>query len=339
MDASIRTAVFIAVVWSACLPKLGLTAVSTAEFLAQYEPAAIRLIAFYNHATMSGRYIQTFKVRGSETESRLGYQFTIYSDGKRLRTDLRQIEGKSNRPALSASVVAPERSFVVDREDEARPYVLQRLKRKDEGPPDGRAVKMHLYAAFCPYADTDGVTILDRLKDAATTITGINEEERGGESLVTVSARFQLRPPTPRVKPQPEWNGTFTFAKSKGWALQESTRSPVGSNEVRISCNVTYSDVIEGIPVLKRGEFWRDTPNDRLRIADCEVEEFKPGPPPPRDFTLAAFGIRDIGVDDGVTETNYWLYLAIGGIILIAAALVLAQFTSRKRLSGDRGSA
>ncbi len=288
-----RTVVFAMLVWLAWVPQSALCEITVQEFFAQYEPAAIRLREIYANMTMSGRYIQGFKVRGSQTESRIGYQFTIYSEGSRLCADLHQFEGKLSRPADSAFVVAPKMSFAVDRQDRTKPYELKRLKRQDQGPPNEMSIRLRLYAAFCPYADMDGVAILERLKHASTTIIGITEKNQDSDTLVTVSARFQLRPPSPRDKPLPEWTGSYTFSKTRGWVLQESTRSTPDAHDIRVSCNVTYGAVVNGIPVLKRGEFWRDTPTDRIRIADCQVDEFKPGAPPLHEFTPAAFGVRD----------------------------------------------
>jgi hypothetical protein len=296
--------------------------VSEGEFFAQYETAARKLRDFYGAVTISGTLT---KKNWTKDKNVAPEKVVVYADGDRVRVDVdssKLIDGSPHDGAVRVSVVAPDTSFALTREPGANAYVLRNVTSDAESM--AHALRGEKYLLFAPYKDRMGIDVLEKLKSPGTKITSIAEEKRGDELLVKVSYQEDI---VFNNKPL-QYIGWYLFAQDKSWALRGSFSQRPVAEAKQIWSEIEYGDTVDGIPLLKKAEYWMQKGTERSEVQKYEVTEIKPGRVPEREFQLAAFGIRDIREE---RETNYWLYLIVAGVVLIAAAFIVARISARRR--------
>jgi hypothetical protein len=312
---------------------------SEEEFFAQYEPAAQKLQSFYDSVTISAMVTRKNgpwpKDSPQDKEWQHPAKYVFYSDGTDVRLDTFQTT-QDRQPladAEASTIVAESRnSFTVRRGAGEKAFVLQKLT------PYYERTKMRILLnearfAGAAYGDTwiGSVTAYSRLKGQDVKISSIEEEMRGGESLVKVSYRHNSeirRGPIQMIC----W---FLFARDKCWALRgwsegvaTVTDGPDFLDNEQARAEIEYGDSLNGVPLLKHVTYWRQRGNERFSILDYRIDEIKPGPPSSKEFKLATFGIGDIRAEK---ETGYWLYLIMAGVVLLAAAFIVARISARRR--------
>jgi hypothetical protein len=297
-------------------------AVSESEFLAQYEPAVRKLHDFYRAVRVSGMLT---KSNWTMDKNVAPEKVVVYANGDRLRVDVvipNLVSGNPEEGAVRVSVSAPDTSFGLTREPGAKTFVLRNVTSD----PDSmtHVLRGEKYLLFAPFKDRMGIEILQKLKSPGLKITSIEDRKQGDESLVKVSytddIMFNNRPL--------QYIGWYLFSENKSWALRGSFSQRSVEDAKQIWSDIEYGDTVDGIPLLKKAEYWVQKGTVRSDIQTYDVSEIKPGRVPEKEFGLAAFGIRDIREEK---ETNYWLYLIVTGVVLIAAAIVVARVSARRR--------
>ena len=300
---------------------------SQEEFFAQYAPAAARLNAFY---------APPIKVTALRTKSnwRNGpstppERIAIYFNGDRVRVDAARPapEGQnSDGGEVSTRVAGPETSFVVWRGAGQNSYGLTQLGDGKHGPK--ATLARDEYVEFAPFYEHHlGVDYLTLLKRTSVKITALEEEKRGDEALVKVS---YIQNSTINKKPV-QWTCWCLFSKDRCWALRGSSYQNTATKSPPAVSQIEYGTTVDGIPILKTAEYWKQDGDQRLEVTKYEQIEIKKESAPAGDFTLAAFGIGDVREEK---ETKYWLYLIVAGVVMIAAVIVLARLGARRWTRG-----
>jgi hypothetical protein len=311
------------------------------EFLAQYELAAKRLQSFYDNVTISAVVTQKNWpwAKDSPEEKRWQYpaKYVFYADGKDVRLDIFQPaqDGQPLANVEARTVVAdPGNSFSVNRSAGEKAFVLERLAS------DFERTKMRLLlnearfagAAYCD-AWIGNVAAFNRLTAKGAKISSVEEETRDGEALVKVSYRQAGRIGRGPI----QLICWLLLARDKCWAVRgwsEGVAAVADGPDIldneEARAEIEYGDSVNGVPLLKHVTYWRQKGGERFSIADYRIDEIKPGAPSSKEFKLATFGIGDIRAEK---ETSYWLYLIAAGVVLIAAAFIVARISARRRSS------
>ncbi len=298
------------------------------EFFAEYEPAAKKLEEFYSAVTMDAVQQRTRLGADRTSETTVREELKLYTSGDDLRVDA--VITRDGKPTDQVSVATPEKAFVVARDGDAERFVLRDMTQ--DFARSASAVRNRYHALFAPFsAGLGGESILQRLKAPTTTITGIREETKDGETFVEVSYQYPLPDPLPKSsKPRQarEARGSYTFAKDRAWVAVKSEWWPGADQEGHLSGKMEYDGSQDGVPLLRKVVFLRDTLGRTLKWIELDVTKIVPGIAPQRDFKLAAFGIHDVSEEK---ETNYWLFLIVSGIVLLAAALIVGRLAASNR--------
>ena len=288
-----------------------LEGMSKQEFLAQYEPAAERLQRFYEHITLEAVVTRS---NLEHKNSRIARQrLVLRTDGDKMRIDGFVPDGTGGE-SVRVAVTSPGSSFTLRRQADQESFVLSHLS--SDSTQDMRSLRSRHYYLFAPFCESAGVILADKIRPRNFRIISIEEEERNGEQLVKVAyerdVHFKGKPLT--------YAGYDVFSKTMGWALREFARG-------RQRGIIEYDGMIDGVPLLKTAEYWRQKGDERVNILRCEVTKIEPYAAPPDTFEFAAL-VGDVRQEG---KSSYWLLLIAGGVVLIAIAVVLARFAAHRR--------
>jgi hypothetical protein len=89
--------------------------------------------------------------------------------------------------------------------------------------------------------------------------------------------------------------------------------------------------MIDGVPLLKSAEYWRQNGDQRVNIVRCEVTKIEPTAPPPEMFELATL-VGDVRQEK---KSSLWLVLIVGGVVLVAIGLVLTRLAMHRRATAS----
>ncbi len=291
---------------------------SEQEFLAQYLPAAEKLERFYSHLTLEAVVTRSNMQSMRPVVAR--QRFVVRTAGDKMRRD-RFVPEAAGGESAYIGVKSADGSFVVRRKAGQERFVLSNLSSNSLRGPNILATEHHYL--FAPFSENGGFLLANKFRSKSLRITSIEEEERNGEQLVKVtyerSTRFNGQPI--------HYVGYDVFSKTLGWALRESV---AGGGEVQNRGKIEYDGMVDGVPLLKSAEYWRQKGDERYNILRCEVTRIEPGTAPPEAFELAAL-VGDVRQEK---KSPYWLLLIIGGVALVAIAVVLARFAAHRRAPG-----
>jgi len=290
---------------------LALGGMSQQEFLAQYIPAAEKLQRVYSQMTLEVSVTRSdLERKNSSAEQQ---RVVVHTDGDKLRIDSFLPNGPG-REQVRVAVVSSESSFSARRPADQENFVLSRLSSDTFR--DRSILRSRHYYVFAPFCENGGITLLEKIRSSNFRITSIEEEERNGEELVKVAyereVRFNDRSAT--------YSGYDVFSKTMCWALRESL---AGNLHGRIE----YDGMIDGVPLLKSAEYWRQKGDERVNIVRCDVTKIEPSTPSPDVFQLATL-VGDVRQE---RKSWLWLLLIIGGIVLVAIGVVLARVAMHRR--------
>jgi hypothetical protein len=283
--------------------------ISREEFLAQYVPATEKLQRFYSHVTLEAIITRSNpQHKGAERE-----RLIVRADGDRLRVD-GFVHDKSGGETVRVTVTSADTSFTLRRNTDQDNFVLSHLASdtfRDRG-----ILRSRYYYVFAPFSENGGIILLEKIRSSNFKITSIDEEERNGEELVKVAYEREIR----FNDKSATYSGYDVFSKTMCWALRESL---AGNLHGRIE----YDGIIDGVPLLKSAEYWRQEGDQRVNVVRCEVTKIEPTAPPPEMFELATL-VGDVRHEG---KSWLWLVLIIGGVVLVAIGVVLARLAMRRR--------
>jgi hypothetical protein len=283
------------------------------ELLTQYEAGVDRLKQFYSRVEIQATMI----TQAREGEGKPAFHQILYrSNGSLKRVDVSDIIDGTRR--TRSGVIGERLSFEVTRQEGGRPYVSGMGSNKEQAL---EAMRRHCPVFSAPYGLFEG-TILQFLREPDLVPTNIKTLNAGSEKVCSVSFERHIRAEGHKI----DTYGSFTFLPTKAWALKDYT---IGT---KIKCKIVYEGEVEGIPLLKRAEYWDDhgagKPRTGIRIID--VQSIRPATAPAKEFTLASFGLPEVQPDQG-GGTHYMPYLVFAaGVGLILVGILLRKYAASK---------
>ena len=295
-------------------------AVSKEEFLAEYGPAAARLDEFYSNLRVSA--VLT-KAAWPDAAGNIGEEVVIRGGRGSLRLDRTTSQGQ--RPGTAVWVATPARSFDAFARPGQSSYALEDLSSSYNDAVEGMRLRCPLTAA--PYGFLN-IRITDLIKFDDLTVTRLERTtDEQGAALVKLhyEEHFEVD-----GKPADRY-GWLTFYPDRCWALREHSWGTKDPNERRIRTLLDYAGDEEGVPLLKRAEYWDERgppPLKRFLVQTFEVTELVPGPVPAKEFSLAAFGLPDI--EQGAPSGMPYLIVFFGLLALVAGILLRRWVVARR---------
>ena len=306
---------------AACQPEVGAGQISEEAFFGEYRPAYERLRQFYTNITIAGTLTKSEWTFAGDVRPEV---HTLRAGGDRFRVDrARSAKSPGNVGQVQASVVGPKSVFTVRRSEGKDDFILRRVRPREKD--ELQRISLRSSFLFAPFTTRSSVRdIIQKLTLPKVKITAIEDVTQGGEALVRVSYTEDLT----FNKNKLTYLGWLLFAKDKSWALRGSFHRLEPTNGEEYWSDIQYDGADDGNRLLASVEYWRIANGKRIHIQRFEVDELVPGPPPEREFSLAAFGIGGIHEEK---ERPYWLFLITVGVVLLAAALVIVRWTRLRR--------
>ena len=295
-------------------------AVSKEEFLAEYGPAAARLEEFYSNLRLSARVANS----GWPQEARNIQQEIVIRGGRgSLRLDRTTSQG--DRPGTAVWVAAPTRSFNVFARPGQSSYALEDLGTRSAVAVEGMRLRCPLTAA--PYGILED-RIADFIKFDDLTLTRL---ERTTDEQGAALAKLHYERHDELDGQPTEQYGWLAFYPDRCWALHEYSFGAKDLNYTRIRALLDYAGDEEGVPLLKRAEYWYESgppPRKRSLVQMFEVTELVPGPVPEKEFSLAAFGLPDI---EQAAPSGMPYLIVFLGILALVAGILLGRWALARR--------
>jgi hypothetical protein len=272
------------------------------RLITEYAPAAQQLEQFYTHLQMTER-----QTRGDKNRV-----YRYRSNGPLFRIDRIDPEGR----IIRAAVNTPQWRFQVSRNDSGA-FFLTTANSEGYESMEG-LLRSNVKLPFAPYCIIDQ-SVVDFLSAPECKVSKVTEVTRAGKRLVQV---FWERAVPLQAR---QFSGWFLFARDEFWVLLEYE---FGGQRDR--CSIHYGEKVDGIPLVKRVEYWRDVGGKRMAQYETEATDVKLGPAAEEDFTTAAFGLPEIQATG--ERTRPWL-LPLGVLGLIASAIL--AFLARRSMPGS----
>jgi hypothetical protein len=295
-------------------------AVSKEEFLAEYAPAAARLEEFYSNLRLGARVANS----GWPQEARNIQQEIVIRGGHgSLRLDRTTSEGE--RPGTAVWVAAPTRSFNVFARPGQSSYAMEDLGTRSAVAVAGMRLRCPLTAA--PYGILED-RITDFIKFDDLTVTRL---ERTTDEQGAALAKLHYERHGEDDGQRYEQYGWLAFYPDRCWALREYSFGAKDPNKTRIRARLDYAGDKDGVPLLKRAEYWYESgppPRKRSLVQTFEVTELVPGPVPEKEFSLAAFGLPDI--EQAAPSGLPYLVVFLGILTLVAGILLRRWLVARR---------
>jgi hypothetical protein len=158
-------------------------------------------------------------------------------------------------------------------------------------------------------------------------LEGTDEILEGGEKLLRLKVRYQYG----RLSPHEGW---ILVAPEKSWAIREYRISSgrKDGRDVIWAGKVEYGRSVDGVPIPKRALYTIPISQGQgVRVDECIFEEFVPGPTPREEFTLAAFGLPELGKPESnrySAHSRLWLLLA--AVVCLALGVGLRMLSRRE---------
>ncbi|MBX9788905.1 MAG: hypothetical protein K2Y37_08300 [Pirellulales bacterium] len=301
-------------------PSFAAGAVSKEEFLAQYEPDAARLQEFYGNVRLSARVANS----GWPQEAHNIQQEIVLRGGRgSLRLDRTTSQGE--RPGTAAWVATPTRSFAAFARPGQSSYSLEDLSGQYAGAVAGMRLRCPLTAA--PYGILeDRITDFIRFEDLTVTRLERTTDEQGA-----ALAKLHYERHSEDDGQRYEQYGWLSFYPDRCWALREYSFGAKDPNKTRIRALLDYAGDQEGVPLLKRAEYWYESgppPRKRSLVQTFEVTELVPGPVPEKEFTLAAFGLPE--VEQAAPSKLPYVIVFLGLLALVAGIMLRRRVLARR---------
>lgn len=267
-------------------------------------PALTKIEAYYSR--MEGRGSLRMQ---DEPSSPILAQFTFAVDGPSKRWTSGAADAYCN-----VYCIAPALSFYVRREGSSAPYTIRKLGEPDQISGSVRSIlERHLFSPFA----LRSVSLSRMFADPSFKVTGVAAEEHGGKACIRIRYKYT----NDDIKLGSGW---VAVSPGEGWVIRAFEcgfdNDPPGFS---LSGLVEYGEMRDGVPIIRRSETVRRGKTFTEREA-YEFDEVKPGTPPAEVFTLAHYGLPDIGTrarDPSVSNAPFWLFgaaLCLLGIAFLA---------------------
>lgn len=285
------------------------------EFLAAYRRGVVPLVHFYENVRI--RYREVNKEPSQETRT---YEKVYLANAPRFRLDTKGPEERNK--GLRIQVVNPLRtSFSIFKGRERQSFELYHVTTdhddKLEALRQFSPIPSYLY---CMYY----VPIVELCDHPSFRIVNVESVKQDDETLVKM---YYVR----TYEQAPALHGWVIFAPNDCWAVRERKGGTGSSLRYRIS----YQGREGAIPLVKGLVLWsEDEMGNKIGTeTDVEVLELTPGPVPEEEFTLAAFGLSDAGLQATVPP---WFYYQLIALLAAATAFVFWRLARRRRSPSGR---
>jgi hypothetical protein len=220
---------------------------------------------------------------------------------------------------------------LLKRKDSDSQYVIKSFDQNLDGEPS-HEVKGQVYNLLYDYLDapfscpplwrpSSSIIASDR-----SLIQHISEVRQDGENCLKLEVRLKegIVWKTDQGRLSPEYNGWILVAPEKKWVVREYDLD-AGSHRYR--GRVEYGDIQDGFPVPRRFVLeLKNQKTGRVNVHEYTFDDLRLVDPPDDAFTLAAFGLPELG-QPGPTRSRYanrtlfWLLGAAAASLLVAIVL------------------
>ncbi len=231
-------------------------------------------------------------------------------------------------------------SFTLSKKDVYSQYIIRSFDKNVEGePPHHLKVQVdgwlyeYLDAPFSFFAAYQPLSRI--ISSDGFSIERISEVPQDGENCLKLEVR--LKEGTWKIakgRPSPEYDGWILVAPEKKWVLREYE---LGHGSVALRGRVEYGDIQDGFPVPRRvvNQAIDRRSREPQNIYAFTFEDLRFVDVPDREFTLAAFGLPELG-QPGPSRSRYtnrtvfWLLGAALASLFVAIVLKYYSGTSRR---------
>jgi hypothetical protein len=233
-------------------------------------------------------------------------------------------------------------SFSLSKKDADPQYIIKSLDKNEGGEPP-RHLKVQvdgwLYEYLdAPFSFSAVYQPLSRIISSDRfSIQRVSEVRHDGENCLKLEVR--LKEGTWKIaqgKPSPEYAGWILVAPEKKWVVREYE---LRQSIVALRGRVEYGDIQDGFPLPKRVVTEAmDTRSEKpIFRHEFTFEDLRLVAPPDREFTLAAFGLPELGKPRSSRHANrtvFWLLGAALASLVVAIVLKRYSDTFRQTPSG-----
>jgi len=282
------------------------------EFLTRYEPAARKLAHFYTGLMLRARRTAEVYMEG-RTHT---YEYIYRANGELLRLD--EI-GYYNQGTIAWVANPSTGGFVARRpKDKEHFFLLGPMSSYD-----GSKLKIRQFAplpceAYCAF----NMDLVDYIRLPNVCVVSLTSEPTGTETLERLVFEWDYTGQGSKLI------GTLWFAPQDCWVVRRGELRDVPEGD-STRWTFEYRGKHDGVPLVHKLErIWADRdgrPTERLVV---EVTELVPGAVPEREFTLAAFGLSDAGLQETVPTWYYW---QLAAVLALLAAVVFWRLSKRGR--------
>lgn len=291
------------------------------RFQAEYPGANRRLEALLTMVKGTGKLESTAKDRT------IVYRVDFAVDGpsrKVVRDALTQFvtspsgsSVESKRESQSVYCVTPDVAFSLFRKMEDQPYSLSEFE--DNGPADSVSIFLDRYL-MAPYG-VFGIPMSEIMADPSFKVRSVDAISEGGGLYLKVS--FDYAPKTIGLR-----SGWIMVSPQDRWAIVRAECQMGDKPENRLICKVEYGERAGEVRFPKRVSY--TLPGSRHSV--FEFAEIVTERSAAKDFTLAAFGLPDLGrpgVSRATSSGRYWLFLL--AFVALVIAITMRYGASRVR--------
>ncbi|MGC8643475.1 MAG: hypothetical protein ACP5XB_26765 [Isosphaeraceae bacterium] len=296
------------------------------EFLREY-PAAAERLAGRLKKDGRGRVVVEDSGQGSNGAYNHVKTYSYYISGDDLRLDISgdepgrdgdtEREGRGAQGSAAAlrgtvaRVLSGGRHFLALQRDPGGPFMLGRME-------EGRGLLLDYWIKEFTEAPLRllSLRIADELVDGGALVVGdVSEPPPPDEALVRVAFRGnRLDRRGKKIA-----SGWLELDSRRGWALR-GYHIELTSGQT-YDCRLTYDVNLAGepSPCLLEREFVN--PGRSRSKLTYRFKPFEPGPVDRSEFTLAAFGLPEVGTRRAATPASLWLFALAGAALAVGLAL------------------
>ena len=232
-------------------------------------------------------------------------------------------------------------SFSLSKKNADSQYVITSFDKNVDGEPP-RSLKVQVDGWLFEYLDAPfsfsaAYQPLSRIISSDSfSIQRVSEVRQDGEIYLKLEVRLKEGIwKIAKGKPSPDYDGWILVAPEKKWVVREYE---LGHGAGGLRGRVEYGDIQDSFPVPKRivVEGFDRSSKELHYVHDFTFEDLRFVDPPDDEFTLAAFGLPEIGKPETprsryANRTAFWLLGA--SLASLFVAIVLKYYSSTHRLA------
>lgn len=242
--------------------------------------------------------------------------FAIDRDFNRVTIRSASEEGGSSFQEERVYCTSPESSFRLERSQQTAPFLLTSVSSGIDSRLLSSISRFAGGYVSAPYSMVVSlmVPVSDLMKRPYFQVTDVTEVIRDGRRLLRFDLEFEP------LQSLPVCSAWILVSPEEGWVTREFEGMYGSNRDVPVRGKFEYGEMIDGVAMPRVVTYSHPSYRHRFEFDDLQLESS-----PAREFTLAAFGLPDLGASGSPRHGNRMGYYLIGAAVLALVASVVLK--------------